>query len=102
MAVPLGLQNVLVMGFAFFLIMGGYAPCQNFATSLLNLPCLPIGSISIGSIYAALALSALLAPVAIRAVGERTAMIITSLAYAMYVLSVSYIVTPVARLSSFK
>ena len=45
------LRNILAMGLGFLLIMGGYQPCQNFATSLLNLPCLPVGSISIGSIY---------------------------------------------------
>lgn len=76
------------------------APCQNFATSLLNLSCLPIGSISIGSIYAALAISALVAPVVIRKFGERMAMIVTSMAYWSYVLSVSYIVTPVVLLTS--
>lgn len=76
------------------------APCQNFATSLLNLPCLPVGSISIGSIYAALAISALVAPVAIRKFGERMAMIVTSMAYWSYVLSVSYIITPVVLLTS--
>jgi hypothetical protein len=76
------------------------APCQNFATSLLNLPCLPVGSISIGSIYAALAISALVAPVFIRKFGERMAMIVTSMAYWSYVLSVSYIITPVVLLTS--
>eukprot|EP01046_Picozoa_sp_COSAG06_P048872 COSAG06_NODE_7395_length_2518_cov_8.792063_4_plen_35_part_01 len=35
-----------MMGLGFLFIMGGYQPCQNFATSLLNLPCLPVGSIS--------------------------------------------------------
>ena len=43
MATP-QLRNVVTMGVGFLLIMGGYAPCQNFATSLLNLPCLPVGS----------------------------------------------------------
>ena len=79
---------------------GAAAPCQNFATSLLNLPCLPVGSISIGSIYAALAISALVAPAVIRKVGERMAMIVTSMAYWSYVLSVSYIITPVVLLTS--
>lgn len=76
------------------------APCQNFATSLLNLPCLAVGSISIGSIYAALAISALVAPVVIRTFGERMAMIVTSMAYWSYVLSVSYIITPIVLLTS--
>ena len=67
-----------MMGLGFLFIMGGYAPCQNFATSLLNLPCLPVGSISIGSIYAALAVSSLIAPWVIRKLGERMAMILTS------------------------
>eukprot|EP01052_Picozoa_sp_SAG31_P029218 SAG31_NODE_2887_length_4948_cov_3.419468_1_plen_329_part_00 len=94
------LRNIIAMGLGFLLIMGGYQPCQNFATSLLNLPCLPVGSISIGSIYAALAVSSVLAPVIIRKLGDRMAMIVTSLAYSTYVVSVSYIITPVVVLTS--
>ena len=94
------LWNVVMMGLGFLFIMGGYQPCQNFATSLLNLPCLPVGSISIGSIYAALAVSSLVAPVVIRRLGDRAAMILTSLAYSTYVLSVSDIITPVVLLTS--
>ena len=100
MACSRELFNVVMLGLGFLLIMGGYSPVQNFATSLLNLPCLAIGSFSIGLIYAALAIAALLAPVAIRRLGERTAMILTSLAYCTYVVSVAWIITPVVILTS--
>ena len=60
MACSRELFNVVMLGLGFLLIMGGYSPVQNFATSLLNLPCLAIGSFSIGLIYAALAIAALL------------------------------------------
>lgn len=40
--------NVLVMSVGFFFVFGGYNPVQNFASSLLNFECLPVGDISIG------------------------------------------------------
>ena len=40
------------------------------------------------------------APVLIRKLGERMAMILTSFAYGVYVLSVSYIITPLVLLTS--
>ena len=45
---PRPLTNTLVMSVGFFFVKGGYIPVQSFASSLLDLSCIPLGNISIG------------------------------------------------------
>ena len=94
------LRNVLLLGLGFFFVMGGYSPCQNFASTLLNLPCLAVGDISIGIIYLMLSMSAVCASAVIRRTGEKKVLVYCSAVYALYVLSVSYIVSPVVFVTS--
>ena len=90
--------NVITMGLAFFFIMGGYAPCQNFATTLLDMPCLPLGSICIGLLYVVMAFCSFGAPLVIARIGPKRTMCLASIAYPMFVLSASYVVTPLVVL----
>ena len=92
--------NVVFVGAASFFIIGACLPCQNFANTLLNLPCLPVGSISIGVIYFFLGLSAIGAPAVIRKYGEKRVLLLSTITYVAYVLSVAYIVVPVVAVTS--
>jgi MFS family permease len=91
---------VVLVGASFLFVIGGYMPCQNFASLLLNLPCLPIGSISIGVIYFFLAISASGASAVIRRAGEKKVLLLSAITYIAYTLSVSYIVAPVIAVTS--
>lgn len=97
---PRGFTNMLVMGIGFFFVMGGYNPVQSFASSLLNYSCLPLGDISIGLVYLALAVGSLFAPSVIATVGPRVCMVYGSLAYSAFAVSVAYVVLPVVFVSS--
>ena len=94
------LVNVFILGLGFFFVMGGYNPCQSFASSLLNFDCIPLGTISIAVIYAALATGSLVAPAIIARWGVWRCLVYTTLAYCAFACSVSYIILPVVLLSS--
>ena len=89
-----GRYNVLLMSASFFFIMGGYSPTQNFATTLLDLPCLPLGSICIGLLYVVMAFASFVAPVFIRRMGPKRTMCIASLTYPLFIVSAVFIVSP--------
>ena len=92
--------NVIVMGVAFFFIMGGYMTCQNFATTLLDLPCMPLGSVCIGVLYVVMDVASFVTPVCMRRLGPKRTMCIASFAYPLFVLSAAYAVTPLMILLS--
>jgi len=94
------MKNILLLGMGFFCIMGGYQPVQSFATSLLDTKCLPLGSISIGSIYFFLAISATTAPYFITRFGAVRSMVVAAIAYPAFIASVVYVVSPVVLLCS--
>ena len=73
---------------------------QSFASSLLNFSCIPMGDISIGIVYIALAAGSLCAPAVITRAGPRACMVYCSLAYSTFALSVTYIVLPVVLVTS--
>lgn len=93
-------MNVLLLGCAFFCIVGGYQPVQTFATSLLDTKCMPLGSISIATVCFCLAISATTAPFFISRWGAVRSILIAAIAYPAFIASVVYVVSPVVLLCS--
>ena len=94
------LYNVLVLSCGFFFVFGGYGPTQQFATTLLNFPCMPLGSISMGLLYGTLSVASIFAPLICRRWGLRNTIIISSVAYFTYVGSLVWVVSPLVLLTS--
>jgi hypothetical protein len=94
------LYNVLALSFGFFFVFGGFGPTQQFATTLLNFACLPLGSISMGLLYLTLSTTSIVAPLVVRRWGLRTTIFVSSLTYGAYVASFIWVFSPAVLLGS--